>query len=200
MENLTKKVLEDEDSKKLINDILSSNEFTSQADLKDKLVDILSTKEGKKLSENVKKSGLKRKDALKAQKQMKKQEKLLNPPQIQKNAVMITFNRKIKNIKLNTKNIEESIKKLIKPNELAEIKVPNFSVGKFENINIKIWYDPSLGGVNKKISRLLGYNISGDVIILCDNQDFTSNDFLYIEKLINEVKTTSDICNIIMDI
>jgi hypothetical protein len=200
MENLTKKVLEDEDSKKLINDILSSNEFTSQADLKDKLVDILSTKEGKKLSENVKKSGLKRKDALKAQKQMKKQEKLLNPPQIQKNAVMITFNRKIKNIKLNTKNIEESIKKLIKPNELAEIKVPNFSVGKFENINIKIWYDPSLGGVNKKISRLLGYNISGDVIILCDNQDFTSNDFLYIEKLISEMKTTSDICNIIMDI
>lgn len=200
MENLAKKVLEDEDSKKIINDILSSNEFTSQADLKDKLIDVLSTKEGKKLSENVKKSGLKRKDALRAQKQMKKQESLLNPKQIQKNAVMITLNRKIKNVKLNSKNIEESIKKLIKPNELAEIKLPNFSIGKFENINIKLWYDPSLGGVNKKISRLLGYNISGDVILVCDGQDFTDNDFLYIEKLMGEIQTTSGICDIIMDI
>lgn len=49
---------------------------------------------------------------------------------------------------------------------------------------IKVWYDPGYPGKNKRTSKIVGFPIAGNLLIIMDEGDLTEKDFIAAESLL----------------
>jgi hypothetical protein len=57
-------------------------------------------------------------------------------------------------------------------------------VGPLAGKTIKLWYDASHTGKNRRATKLMGFPIAGDVLVVLEDGNLSEADFLAAEKLI----------------
>ena len=99
-----------------------------------------------------------------------------------KKALIITLNRQLKSRTIPTDNVQASVVSILHCAEPAEVSCSRLALGVWSGKNIKVWYDASLKGKNKRASKLTGFPVAGDILIHSDDGDLSEEEFLEIEK------------------
>ena len=99
--------------------------------------------------------------------------------------VICTTSRALKEKQINIKNAEIEISKLLR-NEPNIKHFPELSIGPLAKEEIFVaWTE--LKNVNKRINRILGNQIGGDVILFNQKRNFKTKDFEFLEKNVNKI-------------
>jgi len=131
-------------------------------------------------------------DPLAMRKQIKKQEQEQKDlrkanPQAHvetKKAILITTNRQTKIRDIPVALVKETAQKIIKSPDTISMSCSRLALGPLENKEIRAWYDPKHQGKNKRTSKLVGFPIGGELLLICEDGDLTEEDFITAEKLV----------------
>lgn len=63
-----------------------------------------------------------------------------------------------------------------------QLSCSRLALGPLSGKTIKIWYDPSNTGKNRRTSRILGFPVGGSMLILMDEGDLIAEDFMAAES------------------
>lgn len=100
-------------------------------------------------------------------------------------AVLITTSRqlKLRNIPLN--NVSECADKIINSNQRpVELSCSRLAIGPLQGKTIKVWCDTTRKGKNRRLSKILGFNVAGDGLIIMEEGDLTEEHFIQAERLL----------------
>lgn len=145
--------------------------------------------QGKKIKEEVVRQGLCNRATLE---NMKEQKKLYDQANIKakgvaQKTILITSSKQIKIKEIHPKNsdkLKEEIGGILKTNNPTELLCSRLSKGPLENKTIKVWYDAKCKGNNKRATKIIGFQIAGDLLIMIDNEDLSEQNFREVEKLL----------------
>lgn len=100
-------------------------------------------------------------------------------------AVFITGNRqlKMKNIPLGA--IEVAAGAMLNSDKAVELSCSRLAVGPLSGKSVKVWCDPERKGKNKRLTKILGFPIAGEGLIIVQDGDLEEKDFLEAEKEIS---------------
>lgn len=101
-----------------------------------------------------------------------------------KKAIIITLNRQLKSRAIPAGSDETVIRSIIHCQTPIEISCSRLALGPLTGKTIKVWYDGTLKGKNKRATKIVGFPVAGDIIIHCEDQDLTEEDFLSVEELL----------------
>lgn len=101
-----------------------------------------------------------------------------------KRAILITATRKLKIHNVPIDLSSTSVVNIIKSSEPVEISCSRLATGGLAGKTIKVWYDPTIGGKNKRLSKIIGFPASGNGLIVMEEGDLEEKDFLTAEKLL----------------
>lgn len=153
------------------------------------------TEEGKKLADSLKKKGVKRKQAVRDYRNMKRNMKSVmgNKTSDSTNTsditdrkckvVLLTSGRKLKEKTFQFLKLRENICSTLHCTHPTELCCSSLSRGSLTNKEIRVWYDDTNPVKNKRLSRLLGFPCTGEAIIVCYESDITISDIEDVESL-----------------
>lgn len=72
----------------------------------------------------------------------------------------------------------------IKPEDVKDISCRIMAQGILEGKKVKIFYNPNDKAINKRVKKIVGFPIGGDVIFYIENENLTEQDFENVEKYI----------------
>lgn len=101
-----------------------------------------------------------------------------------KRIVMITSNRQLRSKTVPATDMQKTANDVMKVSTAIGLACSRLAVGPFYNKTVTIWYDEKNPTKNKRASKLLGYSIGGDVMIVVDECDIEETEFEEAEKLI----------------
>ena len=101
-----------------------------------------------------------------------------------KTVILITSSRKLKVKTVMLDSIELNAKHLVKSEHAIELPCSRLATGSLTGKTIKIWYNPAQGSKNKRASKIAGFPVGGDLLIIMDGANLTEQDFLEAEKLL----------------
>lgn len=100
-----------------------------------------------------------------------------------KRAIFITTSRQVK-----TRNIPSgsasSVASSIFKSQPVELSCSRLASGPLTGKTIKVWCNPNLPGKNKRLSKIIGFPIGGEGLIVMEEGDLLEKDFLVAEKLL----------------
>lgn len=101
-------------------------------------------------------------------------------------AILITASRKLKPRDISLISIQSSVPHIINSSSgtAVEISCSRLALGPLSGKTIKAWYDSHRPGKNKRASKIVGFAISGELLIIMEEGDLTEADFLAAEKLL----------------
>lgn len=144
---------------------------------------LVSGGQGDQIIREMKKKGL---DPVKMRKDIQKQQKLVrktvNAQQETIQGLLITASRQIRVKKIPLKDIKSSVISLIKCPNPVELPCSRLEQGPLANKSIKIWYNPDHAGKNKRASKIIGFPMGGEILILSEIGDLSEKDFLEVEE------------------
>lgn len=106
--------------------------------------------------------------------------------ELTKKVILITVSRKIKvrNIPLNS--VSQSAENILHTSEPVELSCSRLARGPLKDAIIKVWYNPNHPGVNRRASKIIGFNIGGEILIVNNEGDISEDQFLTAEKHITQ--------------
>jgi hypothetical protein len=101
-----------------------------------------------------------------------------------KRCVLITGGRQLKmrNIPIGSEQI--SAVNIVGTDNPVELSCSRLASGPLEGKSIKIWCDTKRKGKNRRLTKILGFPIAGEGLIIMTEGDLTEADFLAAEKLL----------------
>ena len=103
---------------------------------------------------------------------------------VMKKAIIITLNRQLKSRAIPAGSDETVVRSIIHSQTPVEISCSRLALGPLAGKTIKVWYDAALKGKNKRATKIVGFPVAGDIIIHCEDEDLTEEDFLSVEELL----------------
>lgn len=115
--------------------------------------------------------------------QQRKTMKELMPKNVvpMKKALIITLNRQLKSRAVPIDCGQFTASSILHCKEPIEISCSRLALGPWADKPIKVWYDGTLKGKNKRASKIVGFPVAGDIIIHAAD-DLLETDFNDIEK------------------
>lgn len=101
-----------------------------------------------------------------------------------KKAVLITQSRQLKMRNIPSAAVHASAAHLVKTPNPVELSCSRMASGALTGKSIKAWYDPSRKGKNKRASKIVGFPIAGDLLVVMDDGDLELKDFVEAEKML----------------
>jgi hypothetical protein len=101
-----------------------------------------------------------------------------------KKAIIITSSKIMKSKDIHVKILKSEAIKIIGSDNAIEISCSRLAVGPLQNKTIKVWYDPTRKGNNKRASDIVNFKIAGELLIIMEEGDLTQEDFKLAEKLV----------------
>lgn len=98
--------------------------------------------------------------------------------------IFITTTRQVRVREFISDKIREGAINLLGTDNVIEISCSRLKIGPLDNKTIKVWYSLNAGGKNKRASRVVGFPISSQVMIVAEDDDLTEADFLAAEALL----------------
>lgn len=99
-----------------------------------------------------------------------------------KKVVFITAGRKMKIRDIQPESIKLSAGVILQTTTALEISCSRLAQGPLAGKTIKVWYDPMSKTKNRRASKIVGFPIGGDILIVMDEDDLTEKDFIAAEK------------------
>jgi hypothetical protein len=100
-----------------------------------------------------------------------------------KKAILITSAKRMESKNIHPKILDSEVKKIIGTNAI-EISCSRLATDSLRGKTIKAWYDPTrnVKYPNKRASAIIGFPISGELLIVMEGEDLLTEDLLKIEK------------------
>jgi hypothetical protein len=118
---------------------------------------------------------------LKQKKELKKANKTTIQKVSYQNVIHITNSRQAKVRKIQSDNIEVSVKAILNAPSAVELSCSRLSKGPFAKKTLKVWYNPEKPGKNKRSSKIMGFPVGSDLIILSVGDDIDLKSFELME-------------------
>lgn len=99
-----------------------------------------------------------------------------------KQVILITSSRQVRSRKISSENINDSVKSILKCVNPVELSCSRLSHGPLINKTLKVWYNPENMGKNKRASRIVGFPVGGEIVIVMEEGDLNETDLLSVEK------------------
>lgn len=99
-----------------------------------------------------------------------------------KTVVLVTPGRQLKQKSVSPQVTQEVATSLLNAKECVGVSCSRLSVGDLSEKTIKIWYDPTVASKNKLASQLVGFDVGGSLLIVCEEGDLKESD---IQKLLS---------------
>jgi hypothetical protein len=120
--------------------------------------------------------------------QMADQQKLMremiaNKPH--KEVILITASRQLRSKRILSDSIEASAKRFLKAETAVELPCSRLATGTLSGKTITVWYDPLQTGKNKRASKIVGFPVGGDILIVMSDGDLNEEQFLEAEKMLS---------------
>ena len=96
--------------------------------------------------------------------------------------ILITLSRQSKSKSIPRDNINLTIGNILKCPSPVELSCSRLALGPLAGKTIKVWYDPERLGKNRRASKILGFPVGGEIVIILEGEDLTEKDFLSAEK------------------
>jgi hypothetical protein len=138
--------------------------------------------QGGQIMREMKKRGLNPK-ALKAQ--LAEQQKALRAVRVTtstKQAILITHSKRARSRKLPHDNVSAAVGNILNCSEPVELSCSRLAQGPLAEKTIKVWYNPEATGKNRRASKIVGFSVGGEIIIVMEEGDLTEANFALAEQ------------------
>lgn len=95
--------------------------------------------------------------------------------------ILITTSRQAKVRKIPRDNITAAVASILKCPSPVELSCSRLAQGPLVGHTIKVWYDPERPGKNRRASKIIGFPIGGEIVIVMDD-NLTEANFIAAEK------------------
>lgn len=102
-----------------------------------------------------------------------------------KQAVLITSSRQLKMRNIPLGSVQTAVENIIKSGEPVELSCSRLALGPLTGKTIKVWCDTSRKGKNKRLSKIVGFPVAGEGLVIMDEGDLTEKNFLAAERLVD---------------
>lgn len=99
-----------------------------------------------------------------------------------KKVIHITSGKQVKSKNIHVNSVKNDIAKIIGCDEPTELPCSRLAKGSLDGKTIKLWYDSNRKGKNPRGSRIAGFEIAGEIIIIMDEGNIEQEDFIAVEK------------------
>lgn len=156
-------------------------------EMMDKAKKLISEDQGKKLMEEMEKRGI---DSQMLKSEVVKQKNTLRgltKTSDTKQVLLITNSRQVKVRNVNVYNMETIIKSILKSGKVVELSCSRLASGPLLGKTVKLWCNPDLpnegnSSINKRLTKIIGFPIGGEGIIVLEDGNLNEKDFLLAEK------------------
>jgi hypothetical protein len=138
--------------------------------------------QGNQIMKQMKKKGINPQDLKKQLEEQQKALRKMGPINSTKRAVLITTSRQLKMRDVSTSSVQESVKHIINSGNAVEMSCSRMASGQLLGKTIKAWYDPQRQGKNTRASKIVGFPIAGNLLVIMDEGDLNEMDFIASEK------------------
>lgn len=120
------------------------------------------------------------------QRQQKSLDKLMGNVKLsnERKVVLITASRQLKVKTVPSGSIKEFVAHSTHTDNPVELSCSRLAVGPLEGKIIKLWYDPNRKGKNPRSTKIIGFPIAGEAVIVADDYDLTEEMVSAAEKLL----------------
>ena len=101
-----------------------------------------------------------------------------------KSVILITNNRQVKTRRVPPTAIPDSAEAILNSSKPVELSCSRLAVGPLTDKTIKIWCDPERKGKNKRLSKILGFPVGGEGLIVVEDGDLDEKTFLVAENMV----------------
>lgn len=136
---------------------------------------------GKKIVEEMRKNGM---DPSAVAEQFKQEMKLRKEDEPKRKVLHITTSRKCKVKSLPTSTLSTSSVAMLPGGGGVELPCSRVSVGGLEGREIKAVFDPERKGRNRRVSKIVGFDVGSDLILFDPHGDLTEEQLLSAESLL----------------
>ncbi len=166
---------------KIIND--SMNGFDPE--MKEQAKKIATSGQGANIIKEMQKRGM-NPHSMRAQMKAHKKNMSLteNQGSKQKKAILITSSRQLRVRSVPENFTERDAASIIECEKPLEISCSRLATGLLLGKTIKAWYNPEIRGKNRRASKIVGFAIAGDLLIIMNEGDLDEHRFLQSEKLL----------------
>lgn len=184
MDNVTNQLgqftsLLNEDPEKM-EKIISESFAHITPEMRDQAARLIKGGQGQEILKQLQKRGINHRDLRRTMKKNRKGN--VNIKQKLISVIHVTSTRQVR-----TKQIPEDLSTLdtiLKTSNYEEISCENLAKGPLENKEIKLYYNPEVKTKNRRVSKIVGPNIGGDVVIIVTGYNISEKEFLAAEKLL----------------
>ncbi len=99
-----------------------------------------------------------------------------------KQAILITSSKLLNKRNIAILTITSEAKNIICSDDAVEISCSRIALGNLSGMTIKAWYDPKRQGKNVRASKIIGFKVAGDLLVIMEEGDLSETDFLAAEK------------------
>lgn len=97
---------------------------------------------------------------------------------VTKQVLYITRSRQIKERAIPIHDISSSINTILRISNPIELSCSRLAKGPLTGHTIKLWYNPNEPGKNRLSSKIIGFPIGGEAIIISETDDLTETDLI----------------------
>lgn len=99
-----------------------------------------------------------------------------------KSVVLITNNRQLKMRTIPINLISAAAENIIGSSKVVELSCSRLANGPLQGKTVKVWCNPEVKGRNRRLSKILGFPIGGDGLIVMQEGDLDEASFLAAER------------------
>jgi len=100
-----------------------------------------------------------------------------------KKAIIVTLSRQLKVKDVPISLTETMVQNLIKSTQVVEMNCSRLALGPLSDKIIKVWYSANNTDKNKRASKIVGFPIGGELLIVTDG-NLSEKDFIEVEKML----------------
>lgn len=137
--------------------------------------------QGDQIMREMQKRGINARDM---KEQIKEQQRLTRAsiPKDTIKAVLITTSRQLKSRDVSQVSIRAAAIKILRTDDPVELSCSRLAHGSLVGKTLKAWYDPNVKGTNKRASKIIGFQMAGELLVVMEEGDLSEKDFLISEK------------------
>jgi hypothetical protein len=101
-----------------------------------------------------------------------------------KSMIIVTSSRQIKSRRISSATLSISIPSILHSEKPIELSCSRLAQGPLSGKSIKVWYDPNNGSKNRRASKIIGFPVGGDMLIMVEGEDLSEKDLIAAEKFL----------------
>jgi len=96
--------------------------------------------------------------------------------------ILITTSRQVKSRIIEPSTLRLSIRSILQTDSPVELSCSRLCKGPLIGKNIKVWYDSTNTGRNRRASKIIGFPVGGNMLVVAQDEHLSEKDFLEAEK------------------